>query len=558
VRVPGQPAASIVIPTHSRPDYLEVTLASVAPQAAAAGAEVIVINDGDTLASARIAERHGARVVGLAPPGGANAARNAGIRAASSDLIVLIDDDVQAPEGWLDALLAGARSAAEADVFGGPIRVRLEGGGPRSCGREGPPITSLDLGSEDRDVEMVWSANMAIRRRAIERIGLFDETLRGRGEEEEWERRYRACGGVVRYVAQAGLDHRRTSGDATLLRLSRVGYGHGRNARSYDVRKGMAPSPATELRTLAGCVWHIARRRCANGVVLAAHSAGRVREMLKRPGPATNPVAADDFLSGTSGQVWGHRATARAIAADAACDLAALATGIPWRLARAAAAWPRRRVLVLAIERSDVLNILPAARGELLRSRHDVRFVCTDAGSRGKFENLNELLAANPAGGYDWLLVVDDDVALPPGFLDAFVFLAERFDLTLAQPAHRWRSHAAYSVTRRRPASVVRETGFTEIGPLSALRATTFDALLPFPALRAGWGLDLHWSALAREHGWRQGVVDATPMQHGLRQIATSYSRDAAVAEAREFLAEHRYLPAAEANRTVATHRSWR
>ena len=555
--MPGQPAASIVIPTRTRPDYLEVTLASVAPQAAAAGAEVIVINDGDSPASRRVAERHGARVVGLPPPGGANAARNAGIRAAAGNLIVLIDDDVDAPEGWLEALLAATRSATEAEVFGGPIRARLEGGGPRSCGREGPPITSLDLGSEDRDVELVWSANMAIRRQAIDRIGLFDETLRGRGEEEEWERRYRASGGVVRYIAAAGLDHRRTAEDATLARLSRAAYAHGRNARRYDVRKGLAPSPATELRTLAGCVWHIARRRCANGVVLAAHSAGRLREML-RPGPLTPPVAADDFLSGTSGQVWGTRATARAIAADATCDLAALATGAPWRLARAAAAWPRRRVLALAIERSDVPNVLPAAREELLRSHHDVRFVSTDAGTRGKFENLNELLAANPAGGYDWLLIIDDDVALPRGFLDAFVFLAERFDLALAQPAHRWRSHAAYSVTRRRPASVVREIGFTEIGPLSALRATTFDELLPFPALRAGWGLDLHWSALAREHSWRQGVIDATPMQHGLRQIATSYSRDAAVAEAREFLAGHRYVPAAQANRTVTTHRSWR
>jgi GT2 family glycosyltransferase len=160
----------------------------------------------------------------------------------------------------------------------------LEGGGPRSCGREGPPITSLDLGSADRDVEMVWSANMAIRRSAIQRIGFFDETLRGRGEEEEWERRYRASGGVVRYVAAAGLDHRRTAADATLGRLSRAGYAHGRNARRYDVRKGTAPAPAAELRTLAGCVWHIVRRRCANGVILAAHSAGRVREMLRRWG----------------------------------------------------------------------------------------------------------------------------------------------------------------------------------------------------------------------------------------------------------------------------------
>jgi glycosyltransferase involved in cell wall biosynthesis len=282
--VPGQPPASIVIPTRSRPDYLEVTLASIAPQAAAAGAEVIVVNDGDSPTTERVAERHGARTVALPPPGGANAARNAGIDAAAGELIVLVDDDVQAPEGWLEALLAGPAAAVDADVFGGPIRACLEGGGPRSCGREGPPITSLDLGPIDRDVEFVWSANMAIRRRAIERVGRFDETLRGRGEEEDWERRYRAAGGVVLYVAAAGLDHRREREDARLIKLVRAGYAHGRNARRYDVRKRMAPSPAAELRTLAGCLWHIVRRRCANGFVLAAHSAGRVRELLTRSG----------------------------------------------------------------------------------------------------------------------------------------------------------------------------------------------------------------------------------------------------------------------------------
>ena len=35
-----------------------------------------------------------------------------------------------------EAMLAGIASAPDDDVFGGPIRPRLEGGGPRSCGRE--------------------------------------------------------------------------------------------------------------------------------------------------------------------------------------------------------------------------------------------------------------------------------------------------------------------------------------------------------------------------------------------------------------------------------------
>jgi glycosyltransferase involved in cell wall biosynthesis len=278
------PAASIVIPTRNRPDYLEVTLASVAPQARAADAELIVINDGGGPASVAPAQRHGARVLELPPPGGANAARNAGIAAAAGDLIVLIDDDVRAPDGWLQALLAGARDAPDHDVLGGPIHAELEGGGPRSCGRESPPITTLDLGPADRDAERVWSANMALRRRALALAGPFDETLRVRGDEEDWERRYVAQGGRIRYIAAAGLIHRRTAADATLRRLSRAAFHQGRAARRYDVHRGEVPALRCEVRTVLGCVWHIGRRRCAQGIVLTAQASGRLREALAGTG----------------------------------------------------------------------------------------------------------------------------------------------------------------------------------------------------------------------------------------------------------------------------------
>jgi hypothetical protein len=215
-------------------------------------------------------------------------------------------------------------------------------------------------------------------------------------------------------------------------------------------------------------------------------------------------------------------------------------------------------VLVLAIERTDVPNLLAQAKAELTRSRHQVDVATTEAGTRGKFENLNALLEEHRIAGYDWLLSVDDDVALPAGFVDTFLFLAERFDLQLAQPAHRHRSHAAWTLTRRWRGSVARETPFVEIGPVFAFHAPTFATLLPFPPLRFGWGLDLHWSAVAREHGWRSGVIDATPIRHGLRRIASSYDREAALAEARAFLATREYTTALGAQRTLVAHRGWR
>jgi GT2 family glycosyltransferase len=563
--MPSTPVASILIPTRGRPAYLDVALRSIAPQAAASGVELVVVSDGGGPATRSVAERHGARVIELAGRRGANAARNAGIAASAGDPVVLVDDDVFAPPGWLQAVLDGVREYPDHDVFGGPIRADLDGRAARSCGREKPPITTLDLGAADRDADLVWSANMAIRRRALARVGPFDESIHGRGEEEDWERRHRSLGGRIRYLARAGLDHRRTGADASLRRLSTAAYALGRTARRYDTVKSAAPSVARELVTLTGTIGHVIRRRCPSGLVSVAHSAGRLTEAILagRMGTvgdgsaAAATRAADDFLSGTSGQVWGIRATSRAILKDLACDAAALVTLAPWRVRRAAATWPRRRVLALAVEREDVPNVLAAARAEILSSRHEVRFESTPMAGRGKFENLDALLERVPVDGFDWLLLVDDDVVLPRGFLDAFVFLAERFDLAMAQPAHCWRSHAAWNVTRRRPFSLVRETAFVEIGPLCALRSQTFETLLPFPPLQFGWGLDAHWSAVARSRGWRQGVIDATPIRHGLRRIASSYDPADAIGEGREFLADRPYTPAAQANHTIVTHRSW-
>jgi GT2 family glycosyltransferase len=545
------PTASIVVPTHGRAGYLQVALASIAPQARAAGAELVVVLDGEDAASRGVAERHGAGVVAHEAPRGLNAARNTGASATSGELIVFVDDDVEAPAEWLRALLDAAEAARGADVLGGPIRARLEGCRVPMCGREPPPVTALDLGADDATTERVWGANMAVRRVALERVGPFDESLDLYGDEEEWQGRVWEAGGKVVYVAAAGLDHRRARPDTTLAALSRAARSRGRNSRRFDVRRGEAPSVGREARVLAGCLWHTVRRGCGNGVVMAAHSAGRLAEAL-RPAPMPGP----DFLSGYSGTMEGRRARL-AGAADAALD----AAQVPRRTALARAARdqpPRRRVLVTGVDRPELDGLMDAARAELAGSRHQVEFAVADGtGGRGKFENLNALLAAHPADGHDWLLVVDDDVVLPPGFLDLFLFCAERFGLRLAQPAHRLNSHTAWSVTRRRPNSVVRETSFVEIGPVTAFHSDTFGELLPFPDLRMGWGLELHWAAIARGRGWPIGVVDATPIRHSVAAVGERYDADTAVAEAQEFLASRPYVPAREANRTLVVHRSW-
>ena len=553
-----RPPASLLFPTRRRHDYLVVALASVAGQAAARGAELIVVEDDPAdPATERVVTSHGGRYIAHGGPRGINVARNSALEAASGELLCFLDDDVEAWPGWLDALLAAARDCPEHEAFGGPIRPRLEGGRLHACGREPLPLTSLDLGPDDRDAEFAWGANLALRRSALERISGFDPALGGAGDEEDWQRRLRAAGGRIRYVAAAGVDHRRAGADARLRALSRAAFSRGRASRRYDAFKGSAPPLAAELRTLAGCAWHIVRRRCGNGIVLTALTAGRLREALA---PAPAPILADtpDYASGRSGTL-GRRTALAGAARDAAAGLAGLPQWLALR--RAARAAPPRRVLVLGVARPENARVADAARGELARSHHAVqtRFAPPAPGA-GKWRNLNTALAAEGSGGdlaerYDWLLLVDDDVRLPRGFLDVFLLCAERFGLRLAQPAHAFASHAAWEVTRRRPGLLARRTRFVEIGPLTAIHRDAFAALLPFPDLSMGWGLDVYWSALAAERGWPIGVVDATPVRH-LHPVAGDYPRDAAIAEAEAFLDGRAYVTRAQAAQTLAEHRS--
>jgi glycosyltransferase involved in cell wall biosynthesis len=281
--------ASVIVPTRDRAAYLRAALESLLAQDAdPAGYEVVVVDDGPDeatrAATLAAAERSGVTVRYVEREGspGLNSARNTGIAAAAAPFVVFVDDDVEAPPGWLGALLAGRRRHADALVLGGPIEVRLEGFRLPLCGRESPPITALDAGPADCEVDVVWGANMGIDRRAFDLAGTFDPGVPYGFDEDMWERRLRERGGQVMYVADAGLVHRRDAADSRLLPLMRAAYARGRALRAYSEHRGQAPSAARELRWLAGCFLHTFRFRCGNGLLLTAHSAGRLVETIAR------------------------------------------------------------------------------------------------------------------------------------------------------------------------------------------------------------------------------------------------------------------------------------
>ena len=245
--------------------------------------------------------------------------------------------------------------------------------------------------------------------------------------------------------------------------------------------------------------------------------------------------APETFLSGEHGEVGGRRGSLRR-AADRVIDRRLGMSGALRRID--ALETPRRDVLVTGIYRHP--NAPPQPRSD----HHDVRLAVGEIEpGLGKFERLNTLVGDARA---DWLIVIDDDVELPPRFLDRFIAVCEEWRFDLAQPAQTLASHAAWRVVRRKPFGIARESRFVEIGPVTAFSRRAQDALLPFPPLRYGWGLDLHWAALAAERGWRLGIVDALPVRHESAPVGSAYSADAAIEEAQRFLADRPFLPSSE------------
>ncbi len=234
--------------------------------------------------------------------------------------------------------------------------------------------------------------------------------------------------------------------------------------------------------------------------------------MTRLRGPMSAATPPDDFLSGTSGQVWGIRATTTAIVADALEAARRLAPagadrgcGVP------RARWPRRRVLALAIERDDMPNLLAAARAELaaLPPRgHASRVLPPATGASSRTSTRCSPNTRRPATTGCWCLTTTSRSR--PASSTRSCSSPSGSACASPSPPTAQRSHAAWQVTRRRSRSVARETAFVEIGPVFAFHGGRVRRLLPFPDLRVGWGLDPHWSAVARS-AWLADRRRSTP-----------------------------------------------
>ncbi|HEX6535683.1 MAG TPA: glycosyltransferase [Gemmatimonadaceae bacterium] len=187
--------------------------------------EVIVVDDGSTTdAVATIAAEYRADGVRLirTPNRGLSAARNAGLAAATGEIVAYIDDDACPDRHWLTYLAAIFLRTSFVGV-GGPNLPLADDGPIADCVANAPGGPAHVLLS-DREAEHIPGCNMAFRKDALEAIGGFDPRFRAAGDDVDLCWRLQERGWKLGFDPAAVVMHHRRKSVRAFWRQQR-GYG---------------------------------------------------------------------------------------------------------------------------------------------------------------------------------------------------------------------------------------------------------------------------------------------------------------------------------------------
>ena len=192
--------------------------------------EVIVCDDGSTDGTRAVAEASPFRVLPL-EHGGLSRARNAGLAAATGEIVAYLDADAEAHPEWPYrlALAFGEPSVAAA---GGTNLTPRDAGFVERAITEAPGGPIHVLATDDR-AEHVPGCNMAFRREALEQIGGFDPIHRAAGDDVDVCWKLLDAGYEIAFSATAQVDHHRPESIARYLRQQRS---YGRSERVLQGR----------------------------------------------------------------------------------------------------------------------------------------------------------------------------------------------------------------------------------------------------------------------------------------------------------------------------------
>lgn len=177
-----------------------------------------------------------------------------------------------------------------------------------------------------------------------------------------------------------------------------------------------------------------------------------------------------------------------------------------------------------------------------------LQVVETLSSSEPKFVILNRVLGSTNLCDYDYVIITDDDIELPPFFLDRYLAWVEKYDFALAQPARTHDSYIDHRFVEQLNGITARQTRYVEIGPLFSVRADALPILMPFDVTTPmGWGYDFTWPLAMEAAKLKLGIVDAVPVNHKLREPVANYVHSDADGQMTKYLAGRPHLKPEEA-----------
>jgi glycosyltransferase involved in cell wall biosynthesis len=207
---------SVVIPCFNHGRFLGQAIESALAQQACA-VQVIVVDDGSTDDSAAVAGRYASVHLVRQPNAGLSWARNAGLRACTSDVVIFLDaDDRLVPGAVTAALRAFRRHPLAAMVFGRCELIDADG-------RPLPtvlPVVTANYYQELLEMNFIWMpAMVAFRRTAVLDVGGFDPAVNASADYDVYLRiaRTSPVSGHDELVAQYRQHGANMSGDPALM-----------------------------------------------------------------------------------------------------------------------------------------------------------------------------------------------------------------------------------------------------------------------------------------------------------------------------------------------------
>ena len=209
------PSISVAVCTHNGERWIDGCLAALA-DVDYPNWETVVVSDGSTDATDEIVARHGVRLIRLDENSGLAAARNAGLRHASGEIVAYLDDDARPDPHWLRYLALAFDRRSHAGV-GGPNLTPPDEGAVATCVGSAPGGPNHVL-LEDEIAEHIPGCNMAFWRTSLESIGGFDPRFWIAGDDVDICWRLQDAGHTIGFSAAATVWHHRRSSVVTYLK----------------------------------------------------------------------------------------------------------------------------------------------------------------------------------------------------------------------------------------------------------------------------------------------------------------------------------------------------